>query len=165
MAENENQSNVAVHIDHASEVIEGLKKAYTMELETVLNYLAASINLEGVRAKEIKENLEEEVTDELGHAQKLAKRIHILGGTVPGSKSLAFNQQSLQPKDDSCDLMGIIKGVIDAEEAACQHYQKMIELCDERDMVTQDLCIELLGDEEEHRREFQGYLKEFERGR
>jgi bacterioferritin len=163
MPDKHKHASVAVHIDHASEIIDGLKKAYAMELETVLNYLAASINLEGVRAKEIKENLEEEVTAEMGHAQKLAKRIHVLGGTVPGSKSLSFNQTTLQPKDDSSDLRAVIQGVIDAEEAACQHYQKMIELCDVKDMVTQDLCIELLGDEEEHRREFQGYLREFER--
>ena len=36
--------------DNRAEVIELLKKAYSMELETVTNYLANSINLDGVRA-------------------------------------------------------------------------------------------------------------------
>ena len=39
------------------EVIEMLKVAYNMELETVLNYLANSTNPDGVRAEEIKKSL------------------------------------------------------------------------------------------------------------
>jgi bacterioferritin len=165
MSKKQAESSVAVHIDHASEVLDGLKKAYAMELETVLNYLAATVNLEGVRAEEIKKNLAAEALDELGHAQALARRIHVMGGTVPGSKALSFtfNQHALQPLDDTGDLRSVIQGVIEAEEAACQHYQQMIDLCDSKDMVTQELCIRLLGDEEEHRRQYQSYQKEFDR--
>jgi len=152
-------------MDKSVEIIDGLKRAYNMEMETVMSYVANSINLEGIRAEEIKKALQADITVELGHAQQLGKRIHILGGTVPGSMSLKTSQSSLQPKDDSTDLVSVIKGVIDAEEAACQHYHKMIELCDGVDYVTQDLCVEILGGEEEHRREFQGFLREFERGR
>jgi bacterioferritin len=163
MAEAKPEGGVAVQIDHSTEIIEGLIKAYYMELETVINYVANSINLDGIRAKEIKESLEQDVTEELGHAQQLGKRIHVLGGTVPGSMSFNFDQQALQPRKDSADLPSVIKGVIEAEDAACQQYQKMIELCEGVDYATQDLCIKLLGEEEEHRREFQGYLREFER--
>ncbi|HYG77719.1 MAG TPA: ferritin-like domain-containing protein [Planctomycetota bacterium] len=159
------ESNVAVQIDHATEILEALKIAYNMEMETVMNYVSNSINLDGVRAKEIKESLEDDITAELEHARRLGRRIHILGGTVPGSQELKFDQASLQPRKDSADLVSVINGVIEAEEAACEHYRKLIDICDGVDFVTQELCIELLGDEEEHRREFQGYLKEFERGR
>ena len=38
------------------ETIEMLKTSYRMELETVTNYLAYSINLDGVRAEEIKKS-------------------------------------------------------------------------------------------------------------
>ena len=41
------------------QIIELLTAAYCMELETVMNYLANSINLDGVRAEEIKKSLEE----------------------------------------------------------------------------------------------------------
>jgi len=51
-------------------VIELLTKAYWMEIETVMSYLAASVNLDGVRAQEIKESLNGEVEDELGHARQ-----------------------------------------------------------------------------------------------
>ena len=57
----------------------------------------------------------------------------------------------------------MIKGVIEAENAACEQYSKIIRLCDGVDYVTQDLCITLLADEEQHRREFRGFLMEYER--
>ena len=53
------------------EVIQLLTTAYSMEIETVMNYLANSINLDGVRAEEIKKSLAADVPAELGHAQQL----------------------------------------------------------------------------------------------
>ena len=52
--------------------------------------------------------------------------------------------------------------MIDAEDAAIAQYNKLIRLCDGIDYVTQDLCIQSLADEEEHRRDFVGYLAEYE---
>lgn len=52
--------------------------------------------------------------------------------------------------------------MIDAENSAIAQYNKLIRLCDGIDYVTQDLCITSLADEEEHRRDFVGYLAEYE---
>ena len=71
-------------------------------------------------------------------------------------------QKSLQPPANSTDVVSVIKGVIDAENSACAQYMKIIKLCDGVDFVTQDMCIALLADEEQHRREFRGFLKEYE---
>ncbi len=140
-----------------------LQKAYNMEIETVANYVANSIQLDGMLAMEVKESLEQDVQEELGHAQTLAKRIKILGGDIPGSQDLKMEQTTLQPPKDTVDVLSVIKGVIDAEDAAINHYQKVIEFTgDDLDPVTQDLAIELKGDEEEHRREFVGFLREYE---
>jgi bacterioferritin len=147
--------------DDRSKIIEELKVAYRMELETVMNYLANSINLDGVRAEEIKKALAADVTAELGHAQQLGRRIKTLGGTLPGSLAMKWDQNSMQPPADQTDVVSVIKGVIEAEEGAIAQYTKIIKLSEGTDYVTQDLCIELLGDEEEHRREFIGYLKEY----
>jgi ferritin-like protein len=54
------------------ELIELLKKAYWMELETVMSYIANSVNPDGVRAQETVESLQEDVQEELGHAQQFA---------------------------------------------------------------------------------------------
>lgn len=148
----------------SQEAVEMLKVAYSMEIETVTNYLAASINLDGVRAEEIKKSLAADVTAEIGHAQQLGQRIKQLGGTVPGSMGLKFDQQSLQPAAKSTDVVAVIKAVIEAEESAIAHYKKIIRATDGDDYVTQDLCIRTLADEEEHLVLFRGFLKEYTSG-
>ena len=60
-------------------------------------------------------------------------------------------------------MVGVIKGVIDAENGAIAQYNKIIQVSDGRDYVTQDMAIELLSGEEQHRREFIGFLKEYEK--
>jgi bacterioferritin len=110
------------------QTIELLLQAYSMELETVMNYLANSVNLDGVRAEEIKKSL---------------------GADVPGEIA------------DTTDVVGVIKSVIAAEETACAHYKKIIKAVEGEDYVTQDLCIRLLADEEEHLVQFKGFLKEY----
>ena len=77
------------------QIIEELKVAYWMELETVTNYIANSVNLDGVRAEEIKKALQADVLEELAHAQILARRIKTIGGRVPGSADLKSNHSSL----------------------------------------------------------------------
>jgi bacterioferritin len=142
------------------EVLVMLQKAYSMELETVMNYLANSVNLDGVRAEEIKKSLGADITGEITHAQELARRIKQLGGLVPGSTSVELGNQQ-QPSSDTTDVVYAIKSVIDAETAACKHYRKIIEATDGEDFVTQDLCIRLLADEEEHLIQFRGFLMEY----
>lgn len=142
------------------ETIALLEKAYCMELETVMNFSANSINLDGVRAEEIKKSLAADVTEELAHATQLGQRIKQLGGLVPGSLSVKVGNQK-QPSADTTDVMGVIQAVIEAEEAACAHYKKIIKAVDGEDYVTQDLCIRLLADEEEHLSLFKGFLKEY----
>ncbi len=145
-----------------AEVIELLLTAYSMELETVLSYLAHSTNLDGVRAEEIKKSLAADITAELGHATQLAHRIKQLGGLTPGSTGVKFGNQK-QPVADTTDVIGVIEAVIEAEEAACRQYKKIIKATDGEDYVTQDMCITLLGDEEEHLVLFKGFLKEYKK--
>lgn len=143
------------------EIVDLLTIAYSMEMETVTNYLAASVNLDGVRAEEIKKSLAADVMGELTHAQQLGNRIKQLGGMVPGSMKLKFSQTSLQPSPSTTDVVGIIRAVIEAEETACAHYKKTIRATEGEDYVTQDLCVRLLADEEEHLVLFKGFLKEY----
>ncbi len=142
------------------EVIEMLLTAYSMELETVMNYLSNSINLDGVRAEEIKKSLATDITEELGHATRLGQRIKQIGGLVPGSMAVKLGNQT-QPTTNTTDVVGVIKSVITAEEAACAQYKKIIRATDGEDFVTQDLCVQLLTSEEEHLALFKGFLKEY----
>src|SRR5829696_4123069 len=144
------------------EIIALLKKAYWMEIETVMIYIANSINPDGVRAQEIVESLRADITEELGHAQQFAQRIKELYGVVPGSLEFNAEQSYLQPPEEQTDIVHVIKGVIEAETGAIEHYNHIIEFCDDKDLVTQDMVITILRDEEGHRRLFEGYLREFE---
>jgi bacterioferritin len=144
------------------EIVELLKTAYFMELETVMNYVTNSINPDGIRAQEVKESVEEDIQEELSHAQQFAARIKELYGVVPGSMEFKASQDKLQPPEHQVDIIHVIKGVIDAEDGAIQHYTRIVEETDEADPVTQDIVIEILHEEQGHRRLFEGFLREYE---
>jgi bacterioferritin len=144
-----------------TKIINQLIKLYWAEIETIQNYIANSVNLDGVRAEEIKKALAMDITAEVGHAQALAKRIKEVGGLVPGSYKFKPEQKKLQPSEDTTDVVAVIKGVIDAEESAVRGYNQLIKLCEGKDYVTQDLGVRTLADEEAHLTEFKGYLKEY----
>jgi bacterioferritin len=143
------------------ELIQMLEKAYWMEIETVMSYLANAINPDGVRAQEIKESLEQDVQEELGHARQFGERIKELYGVVPGSIAFDAEQSYLQPPEQQTDIVHVIKGVIEAETGAIEHYNRIIDFCDGKDLVTQDMVIDILRDEEGHKRLFEGFLREY----
>jgi bacterioferritin len=144
------------------EIIGLLEKAYWMEIETVMSYIANSVNPDGLRAQEIRESLEEDIQEELGHAQQFAQRIKELYGVVPGSGEFRAEQSYLQPPESQTDIVHVIRGVIEAETGAIEHYNRIIETTEGADWVTQDMVIDILRDEEGHRRLFEGYLRECE---
>ncbi|MDZ7701266.1 MAG: ferritin-like domain-containing protein [Halobacteriales archaeon] len=146
----------------SDDVISLLERAYADEIETVTNYLANAIVLDGVRAAEIRESLQADIQEELGHAQQLGDRLKQLDERPPGSMAIEPRQTSLQPPEDSTDVLAVIDGVIEAEEGAIATYRELIDAADAADdHVTEDLAVTLLADEEAHRQEFRGFRKEY----
>lgn len=142
------------------QIVSALKEAYQSELETVINYLSNSIHLDGIPAQEIRESLKEDITEELSHATQIAERLKILHAPVPGSLELKFNQKKIQPPANTTDVLSVVKGVIDAEKDAIALYERIIDLADDADdYVTEDMCIQILGQEQHHLREFEGFFK------
>jgi bacterioferritin len=165
MAQTRNASQGILADDNTAQreaIVELLTKAYWMELETVMSYIANSVNPDGVRAQEIIGSLEEDIQEELGHAQQFAARIKELYGVVPGSMDFQAEQTYLQPPDKQTDIVHVIKGVIEAETGAIEHYNHIIDETEGVDPVTNDMVIAILRDEEGHRRLFEGYLREYE---
>ncbi len=143
-------------------VIDTLRKAYGDEIETVMNYQTNAIVLDGVRAEEIKESLQQDIQEELTHAEQLGQRLKQLGARPPGSEEFTARQGSLQPPEDSTDVLAVIRGVLEAEKDAVETYRGLIKAAEEaNDPVTEDLAVELLADEEAHRTEFEGFEKEY----
>lgn len=146
------------------EVIRLLRKSYGDELETVMNYLTNALVLDGVRAEEIKEALRADIQEELGHAEQIGERLKQLDARPPASGEFEMRQPSLQPPEDSTDVLSVIDGVLDAEEDAIATYRELIVAAREADdPVTEDLAIALLANEEAHRTEFNGFRKEYVR--
>lgn len=144
------------------ELIQMLETAYWMEMETVMSYITNSVNPDGVRAQEIIESLKSDVEEELNHAREFASRIKELWGVVPGSLEFKAEQTYLQPPTTQTDIVHVIKGVVEAEKRAIEFYNRIIAFCDGLDLVTQDMVIAILRDEEGHLRLFEGFLREFE---
>jgi bacterioferritin len=143
-------------------VIELLRKAYSDEIETVMNYQTNAIVLDGVRAEEIKESLQQDIQEELAHAEQLGNRLKQLDARPPGSAEFTARQDSLQPPEDSTDVLSVIRGVLDAETDAIDTYRALINAAEDADdPVTEDLAVTILGDEEAHRTEFRGFEKEY----
>jgi bacterioferritin len=143
-------------------VVELLTKAYWMEIETVMNYVSGSINPDGVRARQIAASLEEDIQEELGHARLFGERIKQLYGVVPSSVDFTAEQDFMRPPTHQTDVVGLIRGVIQAESGAIEHYSRIVAETEEIDPVTQDMVIDILHDEEGHRRLFEGFLREYE---
>ena len=148
--------------DKREELLGLLHKAYWMEIETVMSYIANSINPDGVRAQEIIESLKSDIQEELGHAEQFGQRIKELYGVVPGSLAFKAEQTFLQPPERQTDIVHVIKGVIAAETGAIEHYNRIIEVTEGSDPVTQDMVIAILRDEEGHKRLFEGFLREYQ---
>jgi bacterioferritin len=148
--------------EQREQIIEMLTRAYWMEIETVISYITNSVNPDGLRAQEVIESLQTDIQEELAHAQQFATRIKELYGTVPGSMDFTPEQTYLQPPEEQTDIVHVIKGVIQAENGAIDHYNQLIELTEGVDPVTADMITTILRDEEGHRRLFEGYLREFE---
>ena len=108
--------------DRRQEIINELKTLYWLEIETTLNFLAISVDLDGVRAEEIKKSLAADVQEEMTHAQNLANRIKEIGGRVPGTMDFSPQQSWLQPPEDSTDVASAIRGVIETENTVIERY-------------------------------------------
>jgi bacterioferritin len=146
----------------SDQVIDLLRKAYSDEMETVINYQTNAIVLDGVRAEEIKESLQQDIQEELSHAEQLGQRLKQLGARPPASDEFVARQESLQPPEDSTDVLAVINGVLDAEADAISTYASLIDAAKAADdPVTEDLAVTILSDEEAHRTEFDGFKKEY----
>ena len=146
------------------QVIDLLQKGYNDEIETVMNYLTNSYVLQGLRADEVRESLRTDAREEeLTHAGMIAERLTELDARPPGSAEFEARQESIQPPDDPADVLSVIDGVIEYEEEAIETYRSLIRAAQEADdPVTEDLAIDILGDEESHRAEFRSFHRDFE---
>jgi bacterioferritin len=147
--------------DQRLAIIELLTRAYWMEIETVMNYIAASIGHDGGSGLAVRTALKEGVEEEVAHARALGRRIQELHGIAPGVGGLARDQDYPQPLGRQTDVAAMIEAVVATETSAIRHYLRIMRASASVDEDTNALALDILRDEQRHLQLFEGYLREF----
>lgn len=142
-------------------VVELLKQAYWIQIETAMNSLANSINPDGVGAEVIRRALSDGAAAALSHAERLASRIKELYGVVPGSREFRADQGAFQPPSPSTNIVSLLHGAISAHDAGILLCGRLLDATHRVDPVTEHLVVEILRGEQAGKRRYEAYLKEY----
>lgn len=140
-----------------------LNKAYAFEW-VVHYYASLAANLvSGLRTPVYQKIFEEASEGELGHANRIAKRIAELGGEPPQAmaeiEKLAGFGKIAFPKNRS-DIKGFIEILIRMERHAIELYNDLSIRTHGKDIVTHELAEDLLAEEVAEEEEYENLLKE-----
>jgi len=104
------------------QLISQLNNALNREISTAVRYMLQSSTISGVSNEPLRSMYRDEVQDELGHAQYLADKIVMLGGTP-------------HPEPDFKPIPGDVSQMIEndlaAEEDDVAHYKKLANMAGE----------------------------------
>lgn len=139
-------------------VIETLNEALATELVCVLRYKRHYFMAAGIHAAPVAAEFLAHATEEMAHADMLAKRIIELGGEPNFSPDgLAARSHAEYVEGDSLGSM-ITEDLI-AERIAIESYREMIAYLGNRDPSTVRMLEEILASEEEHAEDLSSLLK------
>ncbi len=133
------------------ELIKGLNEDLAAELGTVIRYTYQSSKATGFAGFELREILETEIQDELGHAAYLMDIIVDLGGE-PTTEPQTFEKPE--------GLKAILQLDMDMEEQDVENYKAHAAIAEELGMVDVQMRLEdMAADEAGHARELRRLLK------
>jgi len=133
------------------ELIRGLNDDLAAEWGTIMRYTYQSSKAIGLRGAELREILEKEIPDELGHARYLTDVIADLGG-----------EPNLQPKEFAkpADLKAMVELDLKMEEGDVQNYAKHAQMADELGLPELKVKLEeMAADEGKHARDLRRILR------
>jgi bacterioferritin len=135
-----------------TELIEGLNQDLSAEWGTIIRYTYQSGKAFGLRGAELREILEEEIQDEMGHAAFLTDVIIDLGGeptTIPNTFDKPTELKSMLELDLRMELEDV------------ENYAKRAKLAEELGEVELKVKLEeMAADEAGHARELRRLLKD-----
>lgn len=133
------------------ELIQGLNHDLAAELGTVIRYTYQSSKATGFAGVELREILEDEITDELGHATYLMDVIVDLGGE-PVTTPQTFDKPE--------GLKAMLELDLEMEKQDVEHYRTHSVLAGELGLVELTMKLEeMAADEAGHARELRRLLK------
>ena len=133
------------------ELIRGLNEDLSAEWGTIMRYTYQASKAIGLRGAELRELLEKEIPDELGHAKYLTDAITDLGG-----------EPAMHPKDfeKPDDIKAMVELDLRMEEQDIQNYGRHAEMADALGLTGLKVKLEDLAmDEYEHARDLRRILK------
>jgi len=145
-------------------LVELLNRAVADEWLAYYQYWIGAKVVRGEMRQAVVGELEEHATDELRHTGMLVDRILQLGGTPilkPEDWYKLTNCGYEAPEDPS--VKAILQQNIKGEQCAIDAYNRLLETVKEKDVVTSQMILEILGDEVEHEDDLQTLLEDMEK--
>jgi bacterioferritin len=132
------------------ELLAGLNQQLNREVTTFLRYMLQAAMIKGAQWQSVRDMYQEEVTDEVGHAQYLADMIAMLGGTPK-------LQPNLSPPP--MDVREMLKADIREEQTDVRNYVRLAGLAENENLFALKMKMEeQAADEDEHRQQMERLL-------
>ena len=139
------------------DIIALLNDSLATEWVCVLRYRRHHFTAAGLASPKIAEEFLVHANEELGHADRLARRIVQLGGT-PDLSPATLLARSHAAYDESLSLKDMIRANLVAERVAIETYSQLVVLIGDKDATTRRLLEDILADEQEHADELKDWL-------
>ena len=134
--------------DNKQTVINTLNKARASELAAILQYMSQHYELADSDFGQFAQQLKLIAIDEMRHAEMLAERILVLGGTPTSQPDM--------PVKKKMPVLEIMKCGAELEEAAVRDYNESLQICREcRDSLSGKIFEQLIAEEQIHLDHFQ----------
>lgn len=142
-------------------VVELLNKAFADEWLAYYQYWVGAQVVKGPMRSAVVAELLEHAQDELRHAQMLSDRIIHLGGTPilePKEWYTLTNCGYAVPSNEH--VKAILAQNVEGEQCAIDVYSNILSLTKDKDLLTYNMSLEILGDEVEHESDLQALLED-----
>jgi len=139
------------------DIIALLNDSLATEWVCVLRYRRHHFTAAGLASPKIAEEFLVHANEELGHADRLARRIVQLGGT-PDLSPATLLARSHAAYDESLSLKDMIRANLIAERVAIETYSQLVALIGDKDISTRRLLEDILADEQQHADELKDWL-------
>ena len=144
-------------------LLEELNKAFADEWLAYYQYWVGAKMAEGPARGVVAGELLEHANEELEHADMLAERIILLGGTpllTPEDWYKVTNCGYEAPEDGHVEAL--LEQNIKGEQCAIGVYESLLEMTKDVDPITYNLVLEILTDEVEHEEDLQAILADIQ---
>ncbi len=144
-------------------LVDMLNKALADEWLAYYQYWIGAKVAKGPMRGTVSAELLEHATEELGHAELLAERILLLGGTpvlTPKAWYEITNCGYETPEDPYVEVL--LDQNIKGEQCAIEVYQKLVNFTKDIDPVTYEIVLSILTDEIEHEEDLQAIVEDIQ---